>query len=159
MKRFQWRLQRVLDVKRKQEQAMHVELMGIHGKIEQVRRERIRQISIIEHLIQTISRQCPNVRLDQQAFFMTCAGVNHEKIKRLEEELGTLEHLKKEKTAELLTLMRMKEGLEKLRLQEKIEFVREQEKREQKEMDEITTGRYGLDMKRLRDPETAISNV
>lgn len=159
MKRFQWRLQRVLDIKQKQEQCMRAELMDINGKIDHVRRERIRQIRIIENLIRDISRERPNVRLNQQAFFMNCAMVNQEKIRQLENELVTLEHLQKEKTEELLALIQTNEGLERLRHQEEIAFIKDQEKREQKEMDDMTTGRFGLNMRRHREKKMVISGV
>jgi predicted nucleic acid-binding Zn-ribbon protein len=78
-------------------------------------------------------------RLNAQEFFLRHAATDDAQMRRLQDEIATLEVRRKEKTAEVLAVRRFKEGLEKLRAQAKEEYLREQEKLEQKEQDERTT--------------------
>jgi flagellar FliJ protein len=139
MKRFVWRLQRVLDIKKKEEQKTRAELFEVTERLAQTRGELLAQQKILESIIEGLTKETPKKRLGDQEFFLKYSAVIIEKIRRLEDKVSRLESQQREKIAEVLKVRRFKEGLEKIRTEAKIEFITEQEKLEQKELDEGAT--------------------
>lgn len=139
MKRFVWRLQKVLDVKSKQEQLKRNELFQMAEQLAAQRGELLLRQRILQDLVAEIKGQPSPTRWSAQEFFLRHAAADDEQIRQLRQEIAALEVRHKEKTAELLAVRRFKEGLEKLRQQAQEEYFREQEKAEQKESDERTT--------------------
>lgn len=142
MKRFAWRLQRVLDIKTKEEQTKKAELVRLTEKVAQTRSKLLTQKRILDNIIDDLTGQHPKKRLSKQEFFLRCSVTDDEIIKELKEKLSELESAKKQKIAEVLKAKRFKEGMEKLRAQAKTKFIKEQEKLEQKELDERATFRF-----------------
>jgi hypothetical protein len=136
MKRFVWRLQKVLDVKTKQEQLKRNELFQLAQQLAARRGELLMRQRILQDLAAEIQEQPGPTRLSSQEFFLRHAAADDEQMRRLQEEIATLEVRHKEKTAEVLAVRRFKEGLEKLRQQAQEDYLRTQEKLEQKESDE-----------------------
>ncbi len=136
MKRFAWRLQRVLDIKTKEEQTKKVELVKLTEKVAQARSKLLAQKRILDNIIDDLRGQPSKKRLSKQEFFLRCSVTNDEVIKELKERLSKLESAQRQKIAEVLKVRRFKKGLEKLRAQAKAKFINEQEKLEQKELDE-----------------------
>ncbi len=139
MKRFVWRLQRVLDIKKKQEQKTRAELLELTGKIAQRRGELLAKQMILEDIINGLIAEEPKKRLGKQEFFLRYSVASNEQIKKLKDKVSELESQQREKIAELLKVKRFKEGLERLQAEAKIQFIKEQEKLEQKELDEGAT--------------------
>ena len=139
MKRFVWRLQRVLDIKKKQEQKTRAELLELTEKIAQTRGELLTKQMILEDIINGLTGEDPKKRLGKQEFFLRYSVASNEQIKKLKDKVSELESQQREKIAELLKVKRFKEGLERLRAEAKIQFIKEQEKLEQKELDEGAT--------------------
>jgi len=139
MKRFVWRLQRVLDVKTKEEQIKRTELFRLTEQLAAKRGELLMRRRILQDLLAEIQHGPSVDRLNSQEFVLQRAAVDDEQIRKLQEEIEALEIRHKEKTAEVLAARRFKEGLEKLREQAKEEYIREQERLEQNELDENTT--------------------
>ncbi len=115
MKRFVWRLQKVLDVKTKQEQLKRNELFQIAEQLAARRGELLLRRRILQDLMTEIREQPGPARWSAQEFFLRHADDDNKQIRRLEEELAALQVRHKEKTAEVLAVRRFKEGLEKLR--------------------------------------------
>ncbi|OHB62446.1 MAG: hypothetical protein A2Y76_06920 [Planctomycetes bacterium RBG_13_60_9] len=139
MKRFVWRLQRVLDVKTKQEQIKRIELFRLTETLAGKRSElRMRQRTM-QDMLERIAQDASPRRLMAQEFFLRQAATNDEQMRRLRDQIAELGRRQKQMTAELLTLRRFKEGLERLRTQARERFIYEQEKLEQKDMDERAT--------------------
>jgi len=138
MKRFAWRLQKVLDVKSRQEQIKRTELFQIVEQLAAKRGELLMRRRILQDLMADVRNHEAPQRLHAQEFFLRHAASDDEQIRRLLGEIATLEIRRKEKTAEVLAAKRFKEGLEKLREQAKEEYIRVQERLEQKESDERT---------------------
>jgi len=136
MRRFVWRLQRVLDIKTKAEQARRAELLELTEKLAQTHGALLMQKRILEDIIDGLAGKNPKKRLSQQEFFLKWAATNDELIEKLKEKEGELKLQQREKITEVLKLKRFKEGLEKLRDKAKMQFITEQEKLEQKELDE-----------------------
>ncbi len=139
MKRFQWRLQRVLDVKAKEEQIKRIELVRLTEELTARRGELLLRQRVLQNLLADLRRDRSPERLNAQAFFLRRVAVDDERIRKLKEAIAALEVRQKEKMAEVLAVRRFKEGLEKLRVQAEQEYMHEAEQLEQKESDERTS--------------------
>jgi flagellar FliJ protein len=139
MKRFVWRLQRVLEIKTKEEQAKRAELLELTEKLAQTQGKLLTQQRILEDIIDGLTGKNPQKRLGEQEFFLKCSKTSDELIKKLKNKVSELESQQKEKIVEVLRVKRFKKGLEKLRTEAKKQFIKEQEKLEQKELDEGAT--------------------
>ena len=145
MKRFVWRLQRVLEIKTREEEKKREELLDITEKLAQTRAELITQQRVLEDIISEMSGENPKQRLGKQEFFLRYSATSDELIKELKQELNELELQQRRKIAEVLDVKKFKEGLEKLRAEAWMRFIKEQEKVEQKELDEIATVSFARD--------------
>jgi flagellar export protein FliJ len=139
MKRFVWRLQTVLDIKTKEEEARRAELLAIIEKLAQTQSELLRQKRILEDIISDITGIKSKERLRKQEFFLKCSETNNKLIKKLKNKVSELKLEQRKKIAEVIKARRLKEGLERLREEAKKQFIKEQEKLEQKELDEGAT--------------------
>jgi len=146
MRRFVWRLQRVLEIKTKEEEKRREELLEITEKLAQMRAELITQQRVLEDIISGMSGEKPKQRLSKQEFFLRYSTTSDELIKILKKKVNELELQQREKIAEVLKVKRFKEGLEKLRAEARMQFIKEQEKLEQKELDEIATVSFARNM-------------
>jgi len=142
MKRFVWRLQKVLDIKAKQEEIQRIELIRLTQKLAEKQGELLMCQRVLKDIIDGISRDSSSRRLTAQEFFLRQAATNDERIRTLKSEITELEARQKEKTAELLAVRRSREALERLRAQAREQFMREQERLEQKELDHGSTAAF-----------------
>jgi flagellar export protein FliJ len=154
MKPFVWRLQKVLDVKRKQEQFKRAELFRLTEHLAQKRSELLLRWRLLEDLMADIAGSPASGRWSAQEFFFRHATVDDAQIRRLQQEIADLEIRQKQKRTEVLAARRFAEGLEKLRARAREEFLRKEEKFEQKELDERTTISFAL-----REPAAEPGNV
>ncbi|MCP4613802.1 MAG: hypothetical protein GY845_34365 [Planctomycetes bacterium] len=139
MKRFVWRLQRVLDIRTKEEQKARAELLKLTKKLAETKSELLTWRKMLEEIIKGLAARNPKKRLGRQEFFLRYSAASDEQIKKLENMVTELESKQREKIAEVLKLRRFKEGLEKLRVEAKIQFINEQEKLDQQQLDEGAT--------------------
>jgi len=139
MKRFVWRLQRVLDIRKKEEQKARAELLELTERLAQTRGELLMQQKMLEDIIDALTGENPKKRLGKQEFFLKFSAASNEQIKKLKDKVNELELQQRDKIVEVLKLRRFKEGLEKLRTEAKRRFIKEQEKLEQKQLDEGAT--------------------
>jgi len=139
MKRFTWRLQRVLDIRTKEEQKKTAELLEITDKLVATRSELLIKRKLLENIINDLAAESPKKRLAKQEFFLAYSYTSNEQIKKLKEKINLLEIQQKNKIMEVLKVRRSKEGLEKLRNEAKTQYIKEQEKLEQKELDDRAT--------------------
>jgi flagellar FliJ protein len=139
MKRFVWRLQRVLDIRKKEKQKARAELLELTERLAQTRGELLMQQKMLEDIIYGLTGENPKKRLGKQEFFLKFSAASDEQIKKLEDKVNELESQQRDKIAEVLKLRKFTEGLEKLRTEAKMRFIKEQEKLEQKQLDEVAT--------------------
>jgi flagellar biosynthesis chaperone FliJ len=139
MKRFAWRLQRVLDIKKKEEQKERAELLRLTEMLAERRGELLMRQKILKDAIDGLAAVGPKKRLGEQEFFLRHVGTNDEQIRKVKDRISELESQQKEKIADVLKIRRFTEGLEKLRVEAKRQFIAEQEKLDQKELDEAAT--------------------
>lgn len=139
MKRFVWRLQRVLDIKTKEEQAKRAELFQLTEKLAETRGKLLMRKRILRDIAAGIAKKEPQKRLHEQQLFLKFSTTNDELIKKLQSEICELESQQRKKITEVLKARRFKEGLEKLRAEAREQYITEQEKLEQKTLDEVAT--------------------
>ncbi|MHC4728755.1 MAG: flagellar export protein FliJ [Planctomycetota bacterium] len=139
MKRFVWRLQRVLDIRTKEEQKARAELLKLTEKLAETQSELLTWRKMLEEIINGLAVGNPKKRLGRQEFFLRYSAASDEQIKKLENRAKELESKQREKIAEVLKLRRLKEGLEKLQVEAKKQFITEQEKLDQQQLDEGAT--------------------
>ncbi len=142
MKKFVWRLQKVLEINQKRQQAKKAELFRITQKLAIARANMLAQQRILQDLIENVAKQNPAERLDRQQLLLKSTRKNDELIRKYEDEIRQLEMDQKRLTAEFLKIKRFTESLKNLREQDKRKFIIEQERLEQKEMDEHTSMRF-----------------
>ena len=142
MKQFKWRLQRVLDVKVKEEQIRKSELIAITERLAQARGELLDLKRALDEIISDLVGTNPKRRLSEQEFFLRYSITTDEQIRANEKRIAALNIEREAKTAELMKVRQLKEGLEKLRTESKAKFMEEQEKAEQNELNEIATVRF-----------------
>lgn len=154
MKRFAWRLQRVLDIKVKQEELARMELLGLTERVAEVRQRLLMRQAALRSILAELAKKNASKRLSEQELFLKNCGHYDEEIKKLKSRLSKLESQRRAKVNEVLRLRRFRKGLEKLRADARKQFTIQQEKLEQKELDESTSisfarkiidraGRYG----------------
>jgi len=146
MKRFVWRLQRILDLKTKKEQKVRSELLELTEKLAETQSVLLMQQRILKNIIDSVAVEKPEIRLCKQEFFLKYSKTSDERIGKLKEKINALESQQRAKIAELSKVRRFKEGLEKLRAEAKTKFIKEQEKLEQKELDEMATVSFTRNM-------------
>jgi flagellar FliJ protein len=139
MKRFAWRLQRVLDIRKKEEQVKRAELMEVTERLVHVQTEVLLKKRVLKNMIDNLAEQHPKDRLSKQEFFLRCSARDDELIRKMKSKIGELKTQQKAKIAEILKIRQYKEGLEKLREEAKTQFIKEQEKLDQKNADEMTS--------------------
>jgi len=137
--RFVWRLQRLLDIKIKQEESMRAELVAITEQAVSLRGQIMMQKTILRRMLAEMEQKEGAQRLAEQEFFFKYAHISDERIKQLEEQLAEVEKLRREKIKELMVIRKYRKGLEKLREKAKAEYLIEQNAYEQKDLDEKTS--------------------
>jgi len=136
MKKFVWRLERVLEIRKMQEQKARVELFALTEKLAAMRGELLIQRQILENMIRDLAGKNINDRLAEQEFFFKNSAASNNNIKMLQAKVQELELQQKQKIEEIVKLRQTKDGMEKLKAEAKERYIKEQEKLEQKEMDE-----------------------
>ena len=144
MKKFVWRLQKVLEINQKRQQAKKAELFKITEKLALARASLLAQQRILQDLIENVAKQSPAERLDQQQLLLKSTKKNDELIRKYKDEIRQLQMDQKRLIAEFLKIKRFTESLKNLREQDKHKFIIEQERLEQKEMDEHTSTRFAV---------------
>ena len=150
MKRFTWRLQRVLDVKAMEEQVKKSELLALTERLVQTQGALLMQKTMLKNMMSDIAEKSPEKRIIAQEFFLKHSKTSDELIAKLKEKIHHFELQQKEKMSELLKLRKFTDGLEKLRDETKKEFISEQEKLDQKEADEMVTMKMARDIQKAR---------
>ena len=139
MKKFVWRLQRLLDIKMKQEESMRAELVAITEQAVSLRGQIMMQKTILRRMLTEMEQKEGSQRLAEQEFFFKYAHISDERIKKLEGQLAEVEKLRRKKIKELMEIRKYRKALEKLRESAKAEYLIEQNAYEQKDLDEKTS--------------------
>ncbi len=139
MKRFVWRLQRLLDIKIKQEDAKRSELVIVTEQALSVRSAIMVRKAAMRKLLRDLSEKDGQERLSEQELVLKYIHVSEAEIVNLELRLLELETERQKKLEEIMKIRKFRKGLERLRANSKAEFVKEQEWLEQKDLDDKST--------------------
>jgi flagellar biosynthesis chaperone FliJ len=136
VKRFAWRLQRVLDITDQRERALRAELFVLARRIREVREEIAWRQTMIRTLLAELAARPLAERLPEQAVILECSAAEQRIIRRLETRQRELDVERKAKTDQFLQVRGRRKTLERLREEARQEYLREEQKREQLQFDE-----------------------
>ena len=142
MKKFVWRAQKVLEVKKIEEQRKKNELLAITENLTNAVGLLIAKKALLKDMLEQLNTKDPMKNLQQRQIFFRYSAINDEAIEQLKRKIAELEKQQREKIAEFLKIREYSQGLEKLREQAKIRFYDEQERIDQKQADEDTVMKY-----------------
>ena len=138
MKKFRWRLQRLLDIRLKQEEALRTELMGLMEQTAALRGRILMERAMLRSHLADLRQTAADRRIRRQQDFMACVSVVDARIAALQTDLNTLEQKRKEKTEAIMTVRKFRKSLERLKTQALDEYVYALHGEEQKNQDEST---------------------
>lgn len=139
MKRFVWPLQKVLDIRTKEEQKKRAELLELTRRLTENQSALLTRQMILKEMISDINEAEIEKRLNKQEFFLQYSVTIDRQIKKLHDHVEQLKLEQRAKIEDVIKTRRYKEGLEKLRENAKREFIEHQEKLEQKDADEMAS--------------------
>jgi flagellar biosynthesis chaperone FliJ len=142
MKKFVWRAQKVLEVKKIEEQRKKNELLAITESLTNAVGLLIAKKALLKDMLEQLNTKDQMKNLQQRQIFFRHSAINDEAIEEIKRRIAELEKQQREKIAEFLKIRQYRQGLEKLREQAKIKFYDEQEKVDQKQTDEDTVMKY-----------------
>lgn len=146
MKKFAWRLQRLLDIKIKQEKALRAELVAVTEQAVAVKGQIAFKKMALRQKLNDLGNLEPSRRLGQQQFFLKFVHVLDTQIRHLKQALKEIEELRKKKIKEIMEIRRSRKSLEKLREKAKEEYMLEQNRLEQIENDDRTSIKYAREI-------------
>ncbi|HML75688.1 MAG TPA: flagellar export protein FliJ [Anaerohalosphaeraceae bacterium] len=136
MKRFVWRLQRLLDLKVRQHEMLRAELAALSEQAATVRAQILMLKAQIRGRLAEMRTLADNQRLEKQQMFLQFAHVLDTRMKALSDKLASLEQQRREKINQLLVIRKERKSLEKLRARAEEEYRKEQNRQEQRMTDE-----------------------
>lgn len=139
MKKFKWRLQRLFDLKVKQEDVMRNELVSITEQAVALRGRIMLRKTALRQMLAKLKKKDAKKRMQEQQLVLKYIHVTDKEIEALGMKLIELEKLRREKIKQIMKIRKLRKGLEKLRDNAKADFIKELEKFEQNELDDNTT--------------------
>jgi flagellar biosynthesis chaperone FliJ len=142
MKKHAWRLQRVLDVKVKQEEAKKAELLEVTHRLLAARQEVIVKQAMMRSILMELSRKEARARLAEQPTVVKHMAFSEEELKAMRAKVEQIEVERRKKTDEMMEVRKSRKALEKLEEKARAEYVKTVNVIEQKELDELSSGRF-----------------
>ena len=142
MRKYTWRLQRVLDVKVKQEEARRAELLAVTHRLLAARQAVIVQQATMRRILLELSRKEPAARIAEQPTVVKHMAFSDEKLKALKKRMDEIELERRKRAEELMEARKSRKAMEKLREKSKAEYLRRVNAVEQKELDELAGTRF-----------------
>lgn len=136
MKRFKWKLQRLLDVKTRQEELKKAQLLALIQNIAAVRQNLLMRRQKVKQFFAELAEQSAPQRIQEQQLCLKAVAFADEKIETLKQMLQELETQRTAVMSEVLQLRKFRKSLEKLRTIAKEEYDLESKKNEQNFLDE-----------------------
>jgi len=148
VKKFVWRLQRLLEIKQKQEQVLRGELVALTEQTVAIRGRIMVLKTQLRSQLTELKQRPADRRMQEQALYLEYVSIRDAEIRRLQDHWSKLEIQRRHKLQELLETQKFRKGLERLRLQARAEYEKEINREEQKILDECT--HTGLTRKQLQ---------
>jgi len=136
VKRFQWRLERVFDVKQQRQRGLRSELFLLAQEIARVHEAILYRRTRLRGLLEDLAGRSLPDRIAEQAVFMQYVGVEELAMRQLAARRADLEAARTETHRRFLQVRATCKRLERLREQAYRRHVREVARNEQKRLDE-----------------------
>ena len=146
MKKFIWPLEKVLELKIKQEDALKAEMMSITQQAVNIKSQIITMNGKLRMNLIELKSLDDSVRIMQQCQFMKMLDGFKVQIDSLNSKLGKLEKEKQAKLAEILEIRKMRKGLERLREKAHEEYKIEIHKIEENELNDLVNMRFAREI-------------
>lgn len=136
MLKFEWRLQKLLDLKNKQEDALRAELITVTEQAVGLRGQILMERTLLRQRLAETERMPAAGRMARQEFVLQFSQVTETAIRDMDRKLELLESVRRSKIQEILTVRKFRKGLEKLRTRAHEEFELDQQRKDQKQTDD-----------------------
>jgi len=136
MKRFKWKLERVLDIKRQRERALRHELFMLAQAIARVQEAILERRTRLRMVLEELAERSLADRIAEQAVFMQFAGHEEAAIRRLQARRRELEETRSQTQQRFLEVRAACKMLVRLREEAYRAYLREIGGREQAMLDE-----------------------
>ena len=138
MKRFAWRLQRVLEITDQRERVLRAELYALAHEISRVRHEIIARQITVRTVLDELARKSLAERLGEQTIVLACAAAEERILARLRAQQAEFEAKRAATTARFLKERSMRRALEHLREEAYAKYLKVVAARELAEFDEVS---------------------
>lgn len=142
MKKFKWRLERLLDIRQKQEEALRAELMGLAEQAAALRGRILMEKAMLRSRLAELRKTAAADRLSRQELFMEKVSVIDARIAACQHELNDLEQKRKKKTEAIMAARKSRKALEQLRQQAYERYRQDLNAEAQKDQDENTNAAF-----------------
>ncbi len=133
---FRWRLDRVLEIKMKEEKAKQAELADIMYQLAQTRVQLLQKQRVLAGLLNEIKAKRPKDKLRSQQIFLESSEANDNMIRHIQKKVSQFEQEEARRTTELMEIKASIKKLQKIRQKAYDVFIAEQNRRQQNELDE-----------------------
>jgi len=137
MRRFNWPLQRLLDVTTQRERTLRSKLFMLLQRITHLHQEIIRRNAVLRSSLADLAEQSIEERIARQRIFMRWSASVTREIRVLRSHVKDLGASRAETMAQLVKARKSKETLRRLRTEAEQEHVRGELRLEQKRFDEV----------------------
>jgi flagellar protein FliJ len=142
MKKHTWRLQRVLDVRVKQEEARKAELLAVTQRLLTARQAVIAKQAVMRGILMELSHKDARTRMEEQPTVVRHMAFSEEELKKLKKRVEETEIERRRKSEELMQARKARKAMEKLQERARAEYVKMAIATEQKELDEVAGTRF-----------------
>lgn len=136
MRRFQWPLQRLLDVTAQREAAHRAEMLRLSRDIARARQEIVARRRVIRAGLRELAAHALPERIGRQEIVMACSARPERDIRRLQQQLRDLHAQRQRRSEQFIRTRNTRQTLEKMREKARLAHLREALKHEQAELDE-----------------------
>ena len=132
-------MQRLFDLKVKQENVMRTELVSITEQAVALRGRIMLRKTALRQMLAKLAKKDAKKRMQEQQLVLKYIHVTDKEIEALGIKLIELERLRRDKIKQIMKIRKLRKGLEKLRDNARADFIKELEKFEQNELDDNST--------------------
>jgi hypothetical protein len=136
MKRFRWRLQRVLSITEQREEALRNDVAALGRRILAVNQEILARREAVRVLLDELGRRPLAQRMGEQTLVLACASVERRVIQALQARQKDLEAQRAAKMEQYVQMRQARQTLERLREEARQRYLAEQNRLEQAQFDE-----------------------
>jgi flagellar biosynthesis chaperone FliJ len=136
MKRFQWPLQRVLDVTLQRERALRMDLFRLSQKIAGVHRKIFRRQAVLRETLGELAARNVGQRLPEQQVVMQCSPAERARLDRMRADLQDLQKLRSDTIDTFIKTRSSRRTLERLLEEASRQHTADMLREEQKQLDE-----------------------